>query len=320
MKIYERDWQYLAEGGANVVYRGVGPALRHLVLRIGKARDGRLSSTEQATWLIDRIAPLFDELAHHVVAPSVVEIDPVELLHFARALRDHGDRPARFLDDALDLSDTHAWTLPYMGRDGPSCRTFEFKPKWLTQSPTAPEGATVCRTCALRRMRDRERRAQTRFCPLDLASADLEAVRRAVRALAEEAGWTLTAAELFVLAEHLHGHPLLLRLQSLQLNLETQDMAMAMTLRDCSFYILLDDERGFDLRIGDLDRKASSKAEHWMETESALIKGGFYLGCRSTRGSDPPRPCHELMAPAARLATSDAARQDALDESPSKSI
>lgn len=124
----------------------------------------------------------------------------------------------------------------------------EFKPKWLVQSPSAPAGATRCRTCALRAQRNATRRRmgqqpERSFCPLGLVSADMARVDRAVRGIFDQnrrqqrqrqrrrrdvsklpdALPDESLQELVV--RFLHRHPLLLRLKQLQVGLDKRGPA-----------------------------------------------------------------------------------------------
>ncbi|EKG15189.1 Inositol-pentakisphosphate 2-kinase [Macrophomina phaseolina MS6] len=67
--------------------------------------------------------------------------------------------------------------------------TLEFKPKWLWQSPHAPEGATRCRTCALRAKRNSEGMAESKThgvqCPLSIATGEPSLVKDAIEKLVD---------------------------------------------------------------------------------------------------------------------------------------
>ena len=138
------------------------------------------------------------------------------------------------------------------------CRTrevlVEFKSKWLVQSPSAPAGATRCRTCALRAQHNAVRRRQGQqpersFCPLDLVSVDKARVDRAVRGVFDQnrrqqrqrQQRRQDVSPLFDelpdelpdnslqerVVRFLHRHPLLLRLRQLQVELDQRGPAHA---------------------------------------------------------------------------------------------
>lgn len=139
----------------------------------------------------------------------------------------------------------------------------EFKSKWLAQSPSAPPNARRCRTCALRAQRNMKRisrgeEPERSFCPLDLVSDDRLRVEVAVHHILASfkqhrpVSLLNNSREAFSglqtrLAEFLHRHPLLLRLQKLQIELDqlgplyadksSQDFLIAMTLRDCTVFL-----------------------------------------------------------------------------------
>lgn len=141
----------------------------------------------------------------------------------------------------------------------------EFKPKWLAQSPSAPAGSRRCRTCALRAMRKPSgtyedtlysdrclQRAPSNLCPLDLVSEDSHRVRLAVKAIIDDSkcpGSIRSWVE-YRLAESFTGSPMIRLLQSLQQQLDPKgifqvnpndpEFLTAMTLRDCTMFIVVD--------------------------------------------------------------------------------
>lgn len=78
----------------------------------------------------------------------------------------------------------------------------EFKPKWLVPSPSAPQGARRCRSCALRISKEAKKHSihvagngsgnPGHWCPYDLASGDAHRVRLAVRGMLAQKGAILT--------------------------------------------------------------------------------------------------------------------------------
>jgi hypothetical protein len=85
-------------------------------------------------------------------------------------------------------------------------------------------------------------------------------------------------------------------------------IARAMTLRDCSFYILLKprEEDGYDIeaRLGDLDmklpepgshlaeEKTEEKLQKWATAERRLIDGGWYTGTEELQpGEERHKSC-----------------------------
>lgn len=122
---------------------------------------------------------------------------------------------------------------------------WEFKPKWLLQSPSAPSDAKRCRTCALREMKNHDARiageSETHsFCPLDLVSDNYEDVVRAAQFIKGSHGFTRVA-------RFLHRNSTLLKLQDYQrqmnavglpgLHAQSRERAVSMTLRDCTVFV-----------------------------------------------------------------------------------
>lgn len=185
----------------------------------------------------------------------------------------------------------------------------EFKPKWVVQSPSAPEGWRRCRTCALRARKAGEKgKADGGFCPLDLASGDRVRVARAVEALVplkepkywgspEE--WELKDRKIVVeeVTDYLTTSELMPVLKRLNEKLDPDgplrtDMGKgfldAMTVRDATVFLrvkvpkdgeVVDGEK-VECGIADLDMKTgeAGKREYWRETERNLVEEGWYLG------------------------------------------
>ena len=69
-----------------------------------------------------------------------------------------------------------------------------------------------------------------------------------------------------------------------------------MTLRDCSMYVCLLHDGTIELFLCDLDHKASSKLQHWVATEAALLSGGYYGESAPLLSIGPEvEPCHALI-------------------------
>ena len=135
-----------------------------------------------------------------------------------------------------------------------SFRCYEFKPKWLVQSPSAPAGSKRCRTCALRAMKQATDGILDKgsFCPLDLVSNDRTKVTRTVPFIlgSGESNHATTdqMRELSrQIVDFLWKNRLLHRLRDVQSDLDpvgvlkadltSTKFLAAMTLRDCSLYL-----------------------------------------------------------------------------------
>jgi inositol-pentakisphosphate 2-kinase len=189
----------------------------------------------------------------------------------------------------------------------------EFKPKWLSQSRSAPKNAVRCRQCALELQRfildspaDMASR-KDKPCPLSLANEtpwQINSPYRIAPRLAEVDTERRWARELQAVIDHDIIH--LLRRQQdaydchgpLHASASDMRLALAMTLRDCTCFVQLSPKGGdvpVKIRLGDFDWKASeSKFKHWRDTEARLIDGGFYTAgiilC-GQRAFDPPSAC-----------------------------
>jgi len=172
-----------------------------------------------------------------------------------------------------------------------------FKPKWLLQSPNAPEDSIRCRNCALRAARahgssDSQSSDHTKgklhMCPLDLAT---ETAGRTVPALL--CGRTITEPVKSRLQHYLKTAPVLVRLRELQKQLDpygvlslghnndNQNVFKAMSLRDCTLYIRIPTNVNAPIegRLGDLDLKVGKeKTAYWRSLEQSLEEGGWYQG------------------------------------------
>ncbi|PQE19831.1 inositol-pentakisphosphate 2-kinase protein [Rutstroemia sp. NJR-2017a WRK4] len=192
----------------------------------------------------------------------------------------------------------------------------EFKPKWLTQSPNAPPHSRRCRTCALNaRKKAKAKQAANSapdFCPLRLV---LDHKDPRVRELNYRAFWTqllereLREEGMKRLCGWVEGRGVWGYLGGLQggrdgggvLGLgeeegegegeeernKRENLQVAMTLRDCSFYMRFDkDDNLLETRIGDLDFKSADKVGEWRRKERELRDEGWYLGLeRGKRGA-----------------------------------
>ncbi|KAJ5353822.1 Inositol-pentakisphosphate 2-kinase [Penicillium brevicompactum] len=292
---------YLAEGGANVIYRFVNtneilpPQLQGKLLRLRKQTAADITYKEIARNFDTIIRPLFkpDEL----VDQTLIRL-PESLLarrnEQLRAAERNGQRPKKRHGTYLCLNEPFGLLVTDMTADKGSTLA-ELKPKWLNQSPSAPPTAHRCRTCALREMKNHASllpaKEQRSFCPLDLVSEQYESVLRAT-------GLIQGCTDRSRLAHILFRNPTLLRLQSLQKTerevgllgplAQSREMSLAMTLRDCTMFVKIPHDEGspVEIRLGDLDLKtgAGGKAGYWRDLEAQLIEQDWYRG--STCGHD----------------------------------
>jgi inositol-pentakisphosphate 2-kinase len=262
---------YLAEGGANVVYRFVSavksplPAKRDprkplspvayeatdrfkgKLLRLRKDTAANVSYKEIVQNFNAIIRPLFrdDEL----VDQTLIQL-PEGLTHRCneqlRLAETNGERPKKRHGGYLSLTEPFGLLVTDMTTfDEPGSTLAELKPKWLTQSPSAPATAHRCRTCALREMKNCDARSlgqkeQRSFCPLDLVSETFEQVLRTT-------DFIKGCSDRVRLAHILFRNPTLQKLLSHQKAYHTvglhgppaqsRENSLDMTLRDCTMYI-----------------------------------------------------------------------------------
>lgn len=289
---------YLAEGGANVIYRfasskahlavkkdpkqplspmtldpvdcGIPARFRGKLLRLRKQTAADVSYSEIVQNFNTKIRPLFhpDELVDQTLIrlPDGLLPHCNELLHVSER---NGKRPRKRHGGYLCLKEPFGLLVTDMTVfNEPGATLAELKPKWLLQSPTAPIVAQRCRTCALREMKNGDARQmgfkeQRSFCPLDLVSERFEHVLRAT-------SFIKGCNDRVRLAHILFRNPTLQNLQSNQKSFRevgllgppelSRETSLDMTLRDCTMFIKIprDDTSPVEIRLGDLDLKTGA--------------------------------------------------------------
>lgn len=310
---------YLAEGGANIVYRIVvapvdmpvaskehyaPPAeiedaclpqhLRGKLLRLRKDITSGVPYQENARNFDRVIRPLFKP--GELVDQTLVRLPKGLVQRCNEQLRADellGKRPKKRHGVYLSTAEPFGLLVTDMtANHDPGTCLAEFKPKWLLQSPSAPANSKRCRTCALREMKNHDARKvgakeERSFCPLDLVSDNVEDVLRATRFIK---GCNDRAR----LARLLYRNSTLLKLQAHQRVMkdvglygqpaQSREMSISMTLRDCTMYIKMprNESQPVEIRLGDLDLKtgAGGKAQYWLDIEKRLINEGWYSGER----------------------------------------
>ncbi|EEH21246.1 hypothetical protein PABG_03477 [Paracoccidioides brasiliensis Pb03] len=304
---------YLAEGGANIVYRytipgeispvgvmspgGLQQKSRKL-LRLRKEIDSGTPYEDTLKNFNSCIRPMF--MSDELVDLELVRLPKGFIASCNEQLRAFESRNARPNGrTGVHLSTTEPFGLlitDMTPAPGSGECLWEFKPKWLLQSPSAPPDAKRCRTCALREMKNcRARKAgkpeKLSFCPLDLVSDNFDDVLRATRFMRGDHGRDRVA-------RCIHRNNTLLKLQACQrdknaVGLHAQqahfrERAISMTLRDCTMFIRVpqNEDKPLEVRLGDLDFKSGigGKLEYWRETEIRLIEEGWYSGNRKDQG------------------------------------
>jgi len=197
--------------------------------------------------------------------------------------------------------------LPDMTSTPGQSLTIEIKPKWLQQSPNAPRDAYRCRTCALEASRKDKDRKTTYICPLQLVAGNAGIIRPYIRLRVEKEYARFGASkpseeQMNVIIDRIttylttgKGHKLLQCLKRIQMQLDPKgilerdssnpdseaNLALAMTLRDCSMFIKVNysydqNTDGIECKLGDLDAKAAAKLDDWGGKEKLLVNEGWY--------------------------------------------
>lgn len=189
--------EYLAEGNANIVYsfkqvaNDVLPqGLHHQLLRLRKDKSFIQTTKSQYATFQQEFVPLFRP--ENLVEQTLITLDEALIRDLNRELEEHENTKSRKKlrhGDRLAM-DGHGLLMTDMtARQGEFL--FEIKPKWLLQSPDAPDGSKRCRTCALRLQRSH---AAARgavipkpggFCPLSLVDDDIQERQRAFKSIIE---------------------------------------------------------------------------------------------------------------------------------------
>ena len=291
---------YLAEGAANVVYRIYYPSRcgRQMnfpqLLRLRKDLPSSVTSEDTVRNFRTRIAPLFptNNLVHYTLCPLAEAEDLIARCNHSLRTREVSGLRSKKRAGTYIAKDQNGILVTDMSPENSEAVMVEFKPKWLVQSPSAPQNATRCRTCALRDMRRATNvapgRGHAEFCAFDLLSQDPEIVEHVATSIAKRAEVSRLLAGVWLDAIQ----PILLKLQTLQMahnrvalsdfeSKEDIDFSLAMTLRDCSVFVRLYEEHDFvdaEVRLADVDVKSpqGGKREKWAEMERSLVEGGWY--------------------------------------------
>ncbi|KAH0327299.1 hypothetical protein KCU74_g6612, partial [Aureobasidium melanogenum] len=309
--------EYLAEGNANIVYsfkeiaNDVLPhGFHHKLLRLRKDKSFIRPTKSQFATFQQEFVPLFRP--ENLVEQTLVTLDEALIKHLNQELEEHENLKSRKSlrhGDRL-ASDEYGLLMTDMtARHGEYL--FEIKPKWLLQSPDAPDGSIRCRTCALRLQRTH---AAARgavipkprgFCPLSLVDDDIQERQRAFKSIVEAQAGDLSNNSVETVVRFLSekGYQVLKTLRKHQARFDkygllsssvdgaSDEYSKAMTLRDCVLFVKgsLDAfENTADIRLADLDFKHAhpDKVKKWMSTERTLLDQGWYTSTEVDEGPD----------------------------------
>ena len=323
--------EYMAEGAANVIYRISPPNMDPNTaadLDLERLGDSPLPTEIEPLQMDPRLygklirlkkdlpnlAPVVDSQKHfeNEIKPLFRDENLLEAILFQisrdllqdcnsilKQLEKNGSRPAKRHGVYLAEDEKHGCLITDMSNpDTSPFKCFEFKPKWLVQSPSAPADSRRCRTCALRAMKRGTKSessdiSKAVFCPLNLVSSDkaqladfVDYVLRLDPQRDRSKANSTANTEHKVLMNFLYKNPLLDNLKDLQMRLDPDGVfkadlmsprfLAAMTLRDCSLFLKVstpsvnaliwvdcskvptDRNSKIEARLGDLDLKTSS--------------------------------------------------------------
>lgn len=326
--------KYLNEGAANIVYNislapdlnnsssevAVSNKFKYLGLRTGNSIFAgkllRLRKNLPTTcqvyvshshWL-NHIAPLF--CPEEIVQQSLVAIKTSGIISCLNAELQEWEQSANCIEikerpenrRGTYLADEEFGLLVTDMTPQTNTILVEFKPKWLTQSLSAPPKSTRCRQCALRAFVNADSRnleemlpSHRYYCPLDLLSKDQKVISDLAQSLLPPQA-DLIYVQCFV--EWIQTSSLLRRLRELQMQFDrtgTLDLdpldrkfLIAMTIRDCTVFLRISKNGDkVEARIGDLDLKSTAKISYWKQIENELINGGWYEGAEEKAHQQP---------------------------------
>ncbi|KAL2260394.1 hypothetical protein VTK26DRAFT_5600 [Humicola hyalothermophila] len=302
------DFRFVGEGASNVVFEvvaGVGGMESNIfvgnLLRVPKAGTRAHSYIELQEYWETVIKPLFEpeDLVHHQLVRLGGEAI-VSRLNDVLEKEDATRRPD-FRGSRVAVAE-YGMLVEDMRQKDPDDLTFEFKPKWLAQSPNAPPSATRCRNCAREASKyhtnpNKPRPAGRILCPLDFLHCPtnppvLSHVLAHLSSLSTAPSpQPPPAHQLARLRRWLRTNTVLPRLRAAQLandqrgplEADAHDarFQLAMTLRDCTCFVRVpaDPSAPVEAKLGDLDKKNwAVKLAYWQATERRLIEGGYYEG------------------------------------------
>jgi inositol-pentakisphosphate 2-kinase len=317
----------VGEGAANAVFEFTLPSGGHLhhqdtrlLLRVAKIFEEddrpRFDYEEQYQYYLKQIKPI---LGSYVLHQELVTLESgiIDAINdFLRSI--NNTRTAKFRDSYVEASKLGFLVEDMRPEDPAQSLLVEFKPKWLSQSPSAPSHAIRCRQCAKELHSyvtepglKRPVPTQAKPCPLTLNSDGYQAAKDSSRRLVPHLDDL--SDDLSSTLDVLRDEDAFECLRQAQedndevgpLGAEPDDtrFALAMTLRDCTCFAVMstragvgrDARRPLKVRFGDFDMKIPKfRLDYWRRVEEQLIEGGFYTASWLYCGQSfyaPPTNC-----------------------------
>jgi inositol-pentakisphosphate 2-kinase len=304
-----RPIKLIGEGAANVVFELDIPEgskwandFKGWLLRVAKApasgQPARFNYLKQQEFYAKQITPF---LKTHAIQQKLVVLRHTNIIPqlnaFLRSI-DH-QRKEKFRGSFVSESNWGLLVEDMRISDPKNSILVEFKPKWLIQSPSAPQGAIRCRQCAMELfnyLRDPSPSRHTpeqKPCPLTLANPDAPAAISSPYRFAPKLASKAKDPMVRELLAKTADHQVIRDLRWLQnladtkgpLHADKNDpmFSLAMTVRDCTCFVQMNlgphvpPEQRLRVRLGDFDLKDTDiKFKRWTSAERDLIDSGCY--------------------------------------------
>ncbi|KAK1750739.1 inositol-pentakisphosphate 2-kinase [Echria macrotheca] len=316
-------YEFVGEGAANIVFKIIvdqkdegddeSTKFQGYLLRVPKAGTAAYPHEQLQEYWETVIRPLFPN-ENDLVQQALVRLgadETIDRLNDVLAKAD--DRRRKDFQGSRVAHVEVGMLVQDMDKQSPTDTTFEFKPKWLAQSPNAPPGTSIrCRNCARKAQQQHQKHSSSSsspspsdlFCPLNLVHPSSSPSSETITALLPPSSSSIPSPQIQALKTWLSTNTLLPRLQSLQTSLDKsgplaahltpqvpdENLQLAMTLRDCSVFVRISTstttggEYKVEARLADLDKKNwAAKLGYWRDTERDLVVGGFYEGLERPR-------------------------------------
>eukprot|EP01029_Cantina_marsupialis_P001936 TRINITY_DN11759_c0_g1_i1.p1 TRINITY_DN11759_c0_g1~~TRINITY_DN11759_c0_g1_i1.p1 ORF type:complete len:419 (-),score=101.73 TRINITY_DN11759_c0_g1_i1:142-1398(-) len=198
MRFKPLDWEYLAEGQMNVIFKYIGgdKSLFGCILRVRKATMGFEGDLDDSyvehTWnyVKEMVEPLFGPSLMHCGIPVTVEREVLEGLQ--HVLDTTEERPTARRDCGLHLDHPMLVLMKDCSRtSSESGIAVELKPKWgMVPSKLAtvnPIKRSVCRFCMHQQLKLAQGKIESlsHYCPMRLFSDDEFKIQNAINSLLE---------------------------------------------------------------------------------------------------------------------------------------